>query len=360
MERSSSWSARPRTRLVGALVCVLMSGALAGCGDGGESATLGSGSEGKNLPTYDLKGEKVRITFGDASAQSLGNQYMASQLKKWGAEVDEITLTTATGLSAIVAGRADFAAGQGADEAVLGRSNGADVTAIGAPDSANSYVIVSRKGIKDVKDLKGKRLATSGPGGFNTALAHVALRKAGLAEKDVKFVTIGGSPERSAALLTGQVDATVIFFADWAAIGDRSKDVKLLARMGDLVPDIPDLYYYGKSSYWKENPKVAEAVACANLQANAIIAKDKDAFVDFAAKSIKGSDKKVLASTYDELTKLGNWPTDPDKIMNEDGLDGLVELMIQSETLDKKVDTKGLVDLSYLKKAADKGCGETA
>ncbi|MQA80077.1 MAG: hypothetical protein GEV10_16600 [Streptosporangiales bacterium] len=202
------------------------------------------------------------------------------------------------------------------------------------------------------RDLGTRRL--------NTALAHVALRKAGLAEKDVKFVTIGGSPERSAALLTGQVDATVIFFADWAAIADRSKDVKLLARMGDLVPAIPDLYYYGKSSYWKENPKVAEAVACANLQANAIIAKDKDAFVDFAAKSIKGSDKKVLASTYDELTKLGNWPTDPEKIMNEGGLDGLVELMIESETLDKKVDTKGLVDLSYLKKAADKGCGETA
>lgn len=352
-----------RPRSLAALACVVPLLAVSACSEGEDGATLGGDDnvQAEGAPEFDLEGKQVRITFGDNSAQSLGNVYVVDQLEAWGAEVEQITLTTATGLSAIIAGQADFAAGQGADEAVLGLSTGVDLTAIGAPDSANSYVIVARTEIESVEDLEGARLATSGPGGFNTALAYIALQNAGLnTDTDVDFVTIGGSPERSAALLTGQVDATVIFFADWTQIEAQSQDVKLLARMADLVPNIPDLYYFGNTSYWEENPDVALAVACANLQANAIISQDKDAFVDFASETIRGSDREVLAATYDELKELGNWPTEPEEIMNVEGLDNLVELMIQSESLTEPVDTSELVDLSYLEEAVDMGCGETA
>lgn len=350
-------SSRLRSQLVAGASCALLLLAAA-CGGGDSDAKLDSSSQTGKVPTFDLKGEKVRITFGDNSAQSLGNRYLVTQLEKWGAEVDPITLTTATGLSAIIAGQADFAAGQGADEAVLGISKGTDLTAIGAPDSANSYVVIATNSIESVDELKGKRIATSGPGGFNTALMYVALKNEGIdPEKDVSLVTIGGSPERSAALLTGKVDATVVFFSDWAELKAKSPKVHLLASLDELVPNIPDLYYYGPTKYWKDNPEVATAVACANLSANAIIAGDKDAFVKFATDTIKGSDPKVTDATYDELIRLGNWPTKADEIMNQDGLDGLVELMIQAGALEKPTDTSKLVDLSYLEKAAEMGCG---
>jgi NitT/TauT family transport system substrate-binding protein len=350
-------SSRLRPYLAAGSACALLL-LTAACGGDESDTKLDSSSQSGKTPSFDLSGEKVRITFGDNSAQSLGNRYMVSQLKKWGADVDDITLTTATGLSAIIAGKADFAAGQGADEAVLGISKGTDLTAIGAPDSANSYVVIAKNELKSVDDLKGKRIATSGPGGFNTALMHVALQKSGIdPEKDTSLVTIGGSPERSAALLTGKVDATVVFFSDWAELKAKSDKIHLLASLDELVPNIPDLYYYGPTKYWKDHPEVATAVACANLSANAIISNDKDAFVKFATDTIKGSDKTVTSSTYDELMRLGNWPTNPDEIMNQDGLGGLVELMIQAGGLDEPTDTSKLVDLTYLEKAAEMGCG---
>lgn len=345
-------------------VVVLLAGIsifLAGCGGAGAgSGGLNPGKKGSTgkEPSFDLHGKTVRITLGDDSAQSLGNRHMIAQLKKWGANVDTITLTTATGLSAVVAGRADFAAGQGADEAILGLSKGKDISAIGAPDSADSYVIIARKEINGVAGLRGKRIATSGPGGFNTALAHVALKHAGLnPTSGAEYVTIGGSPQRATALLSGQVDATVVFYADWAQIQKKSDKVKLLAHMDDIVPNIPDLYYYGLRSYWKANPTVAKAVACANLQANSIISTDKSAFVDFAAENIRGADRQVLSATYDELKKSGNWPTDPNKVMNTAGLPALQNLMIDAGEINAPVKTGGLVDESYLKQAAAMGCG---
>lgn len=322
------------------------------------SETEGEMGEEMEGPSFDLSGQEIAIAFGDNSAQSLGNRLMLEDLRGWGAEVDDIQLTTATGLSAIIADQVDFAAGMGADEAILGLSTGTDLTAIGAPDSANTYVVVARDEFSSIEDLEGGRIATSGPGGFNTALMSVSLQRAGIAEEDVELLTIGGSPERSAALLTGQVDATAIFFADWLAIEAQSDDIVLLERMDELIPNIPSFYYYADSSYWEENPDVALAVACANLRANVRIASDKDFFVEFALEEIPGSDEAVLSAVYDELTtNLINWPTTPSDMMNVDGLPSLVELMIETGDLEEEVDVSGLVDLSYLDEAVAMGCG---
>lgn len=349
-----------RTRVAATFVAAAL--LTAACGsdaeDSAQDAPEAGGEAAGDAAMFDLSGKTIRIAFGDNSAQSLGNRLMLAELREWGAEVEDIQLTTATGLSAIIAGQVDFAAGMGADEAVLGLATGTDLTAIGAPDSANTYVVVARNEFSSISDLSGRRIATSGPGGFNTALMSVSLQRAGIAESDVDLLTIGGSPERSAALLTGQVDATAIFFADWLAIDAQSDDVILLERMDDLIPDIPSFYYYAESSYWEQNPDVALAVACANLNANARLGSDKDFFLEFAASEIRGSDEAVLSAVYDELTtNLINWPTDPDDIMNVGGLPNLVELMIETGDLEATVDTSDLVDMSFLLEAQAMGCG---
>lgn len=380
MSSSSTLRDRSTFRLVGilavlALVLAACSGAEEDTGtdsegteaageEAGDATEAAAGTEAAaadgEMPEFDLSGESIQIVFGDASAQSVGNLLMLEDLIEWGADAEQITLTTATGLSALVAGQADFAAGQGADEAVLGLATGNDITAIGAPDSANSYVVISTDEVNDISELEGRRVATSGPGGFNTALMSVALQRNGLSEDDVELLTIGGSPERSAALLAGQVDATTIFYADWNQVEAQSDNLQLLARMDELVPNIPDLYYYGMSSYWEENPEVAQAVACANLNANARLSSDKEFFIELAQEAIPGSDPEVLSETYDELLALGNWPTEPDEIMNVEGLDSLVELMIETGDLDEEIDTSGLVDLTYLEQAVEMGCGATS
>lgn len=361
MRRIGTQSAR--VRVVAAFAALALTGAACGAGTDDVAATVDTpvvapDSAVPDSAMFDLSGKTIRIAFGDNSAQSLGNRLMLASLREWGAEVEDIQLTTATGLSAIVAGQVDFAAGMGADEAVIGLAAGVDVTAIGAPDSANTYVVVARSGFNSIADLVGRKIATSGPGGFNGALMRVALRRAGIAEGDVDLLTIGGSPQRSAALLTGQVDATAIFYADWLAIEAQSDDVVLLGRMDELIPNIPSFYYFAETSYWIDNPDIALAVACANLNANVLLGSDKSFFTEYAASEIRGSDAAVLSAVYDELvTNLLNWPTEPDDIMNVNGLPSLVELLMETGDLESEVDTSKLVDMKYLVEAKSMGCG---
>ena len=71
---------------------------------------------------------------------------------------------------------------------------------------------VSRKEIKEPRDLNGKKIAGSSPGGTATVLAKQALNHYGIdPEKDAAVLPMGGSTaSRFAAMESGVVDATLL------------------------------------------------------------------------------------------------------------------------------------------------------
>ncbi|MET0500135.1 MAG: ABC transporter substrate-binding protein [Candidatus Binatia bacterium] len=72
--------------------------------------------------------------------------------------------------------------------------------------------LVSRKEIKDPRELKGRKVAGSSPGGSATILAKLALKHYGVdPDRDAAVLPMGGSTTtRFAALEAGVVDATVL------------------------------------------------------------------------------------------------------------------------------------------------------
>src|SRR5438105_10771536 len=67
------------------------------------------------------------------------------------------------------------------------------------------------KEIKLPQDLKGKLVGVASLRGSTIVASRYALEKAGLnADKDIKFIQIGGTPERLAALRTGRIQATLL------------------------------------------------------------------------------------------------------------------------------------------------------
>ena len=72
--------------------------------------------------------------------------------------------------------------------------------------------LVSRKEIKDPRDLRGKKIAGSSPGGTATVLAKQALSHYGIdPDKDAAVLPMGGSTaSRFAAMESGVVDATML------------------------------------------------------------------------------------------------------------------------------------------------------
>ena len=73
--------------------------------------------------------------------------------------------------------------------------------------------LYGKKGVADVSDLKGKKLAIDGMGGVLESLVRELLRKHGMeAGRDVTVLAMGVPATRYAALTSGAVDATVLTF----------------------------------------------------------------------------------------------------------------------------------------------------
>lgn len=64
-----------------------------------------------------------------------------------------------------------------------------------------------RNGVRQVADLRGKKVGIPGPGGFGEYSTALALQRGGLTLDDVELVNIG-PPDAAAALTNGSIDAT--------------------------------------------------------------------------------------------------------------------------------------------------------
>jgi ABC-type nitrate/sulfonate/bicarbonate transport system substrate-binding protein len=310
-------------------------------------------------PDFDLSGKKVVATTSPPGAINMGTFFAYKRLEEWGADVETVIVTTTSGVQTIIAGRADIAS-QGSDEVILGAAEGAEMVAIGAPSTAMDYVLVANKNIGEVADLKGKTIGMSGPSGFDALLGRFALEDNGLdPTSDVKFVQIGGSPDRASALLTGQVDAATIFLEDWEELSRQTDDLELILYMADIVPDFPASAYFGEASFWEENEEVALALACANLQANTWINESEDQYVEYVLQVVPGATEEAAREIYKSGQKVNMWPTDPSELFTIEGLGGLVDAMVETGDISEPVDPESIADVSYLQEAADMGCGES-
>jgi NitT/TauT family transport system substrate-binding protein len=269
-----------------------------------------------------------------------------------------VVITTTSGVQTIVAGGADVAS-QGTDEVVLGAAEGARMVAVGAPYTAVDYVLVGRRDIADVAALRGRVVGMSGPSGFDALLTRLTLEQQAMnPDGDVRFVQIGGSPDRAAALLSGQVDAATIFLEDWEEISRRTDQLRLVHYMAETVPGIPSSAFFAEASYWTENRQVALALACANLQANQWINASEHGFVDWVLRVVPGSTEEAARAIYRSGREVDMWPTDPQRVLSVDGLGGLVDAMLQTGEISTRVDPGTIADTGFLHEAADMGCGQ--
>ena len=92
------------------------------------------------------------------------------------------------------------------DSTIPGMAAGIDTTLVAAPLVGLPYVLIARKDIKTIEDLKGKSIGVGSLGGLPVRLLRVFVKKFSL--EDVQIHPLGGSqPERYNALLQGIVQA---------------------------------------------------------------------------------------------------------------------------------------------------------
>ena len=100
------------------------------------------------------------------------------------------------------------AGGGGVVDAALG---GADIVMLACPIAQEPQVLVTKREIKALTQLEGKKLAVNSIAGPAMLSLKIMLAAAGLdPERDVSYLAVGPSSSRFGALQLGQVDATTL------------------------------------------------------------------------------------------------------------------------------------------------------
>lgn len=322
---------------------------------GGETTTTGDDMAGAMV---DLTGVEYIASTSQASALLIPQFYAFDLLAEWGASVEPVTLTNIPGVQALVAGQTNLAP-HGADELILGAAEGAEPVGIGSLVAKQEYVLVATGDITTVADLEGATIGMSGPAGFDALLTRFVLEDEGIdPETGASFVQVGGSPDRAAALLSGNVDAATIGVDDWFQLASQTDAAQIVVRLAETVPDYPSSVYFGLADFWEENPQAALGLACANLEANKWAQEDRQRFIDYGLDLIEGADADAIGELYDFAIDVGMYPTDPAEVLSTRGMQGLMEAMVETGDISQPVDVEAVVDTSYLEEAAGLGCGQ--
>jgi NitT/TauT family transport system substrate-binding protein len=121
------------------------------------------------------------------------------------------------------------------DTLVLTQGAG-DMVAIGSEAETPIFTLVGGPGVTSAAELRGKIVAAAGPSGTSVGLTRKLAASLGLGPADYQLLNVGGSPERYAALLSGQVGAALMSQPfDLQAI---RQGFQPLARSSDVVPDL--------------------------------------------------------------------------------------------------------------------------
>lgn len=140
---------------------------------------------------------------------------------------------------------------------------------------------------KSIAETKGGRYGVSKLGAMTDFLTRYALRKAGLdPAKDVNILQIGPDAQNLAALLSGQLDATILSIP-FSYMAAEKGLVKLMSQKEQVSQDYPTHVVYAKEEFATKNPNTIKATLRATGRAIEWIKANPDQAAQLASNQLK-------------------------------------------------------------------------
>ena len=284
--------------------------------------------------------QKIRIGF-PSLAFSYMPFYIAQEkglLKKHGLEAEYIQMRTGIQPQAVINGNINF---------FPSVSTGISAAASGLPlivvlnfYNGTPWVLVTNKSVDKPQDLIGKNLAVSGIRTSPHWFMQAALKKWEIPEKDVSFISTGGTSSSFAALTTNQVVGAVLTppFDDKAV----SMGFKKFMFIGDLVP-IPYVGLITSQVEVKNHRDRVQKTIAALLDAVAWLRAHREESVKIIATKFNVKQGEA-ENTYQTMVKM--FTTDgrlPLQVAR-----GYLDVLRQERPIPADVDAQKLLDFSLL------------
>jgi NitT/TauT family transport system substrate-binding protein len=208
--------------------------------------------------------------------------------------------------------------------------------------------LMSKKEIKDVKQLRGKKVAGSSPGGSATLIADKVLKHFGLEPgRDVTLLPMGGSAAgRYAVLETGVVDASFLSVPENIFALDKGYNELVFA--GDVV-EFPQNGFGTSEKKIRDNPDEVYRMVRATLRGLQFVwdKNNHEAVVDILMKQWKMSDRRLAAETLRQVMRVLTRDAD----VKPESVQVLIDLARESAKVTKPIGVAEVVDYSFLDKA---------
>ena len=224
---------------------------------------------------------------------------------------------------------------------------------VGSSLNRGTFALMADKKIKDVKDLKGKKVAVSQVGDAPYGYVVAILSKAGLSDRDVQWIPVGqGVAGRAAALTTGRADATILTAPAYFKL---EADYNTLANLAEREDIFASTAYTMAKKDLQPDTKLAEALIKAHAEAIKKFYDDKPAAVAAYLKYDPEAVPAEVDRTYDLYAKPQAFERVPyvlkpavDAVVNQQSDPQLSEQM-------NKYDWKQVIDNSLVEKLVKDG-----
>jgi NitT/TauT family transport system substrate-binding protein len=187
-----------------------------------------------------------------------------------------------------------------ADSTIPGMATGRDATLIASPLVGLPYLIIARKEIRTVQDLRGKTIGVGTVAGLPYQLLKAFVKKFGL--DDMQIRPLGGSqPERYNALLQGIIHAGP-FTPPMDARG-RKDGFNIVYHLNDL--GLPAIYssVHTNAKTIRERRLTVQRFVAAIAESVRLVEDNPEKAKAAVAKALKVNDEAVLQSSYDAYAK---------------------------------------------------------
>lgn len=208
------------------------------------------------------------------------------------------------------------------------------------------YVMLTTKDIETAADLDGKRLAIHSQVSSTTLVAKAFLKDYPGVEPE--WLIIPGSPNRVAALLADEIDATPAQWGDlFTAEKERPGDFHVLSKFAEDLPLLVDAVYYAKPEFLAEHADFVKAWIETELEVRRRYATDRAFLVEQTPKYV-AIDPEVIVATADAYIDTDVWPVNGGLSLEE--LQYTWDLQVEMGLLDAEpaIDVATTIDRSLL------------
>ena len=257
--RGANW-VRKYVLVALSLILLLMAACSQGSsGTGGTNRTNQESSNGEGQgETAEQPRETISLSVSYSSVPDITDVFSLvtwDNLRAEGYDIQPKFMATGElAAQAVAKGDAQLGA-MSANVALQAIEQGLSVTIV-SENVGNQWALAAVTDVQSISDLNGKRLGVHSQTSVTNALAEYVIKENQISPQ---VVFVPGSPNRAAALLQGQLDATLLEMADVLALQREAPDkVHLLASYTELMPNLDNIYWTVQNRFLQERPDVVE------------------------------------------------------------------------------------------------------